>query len=179
MKKILLILFFSGFIFSAFSQGNATIFLKFSDDAITGDSFQEGFESFVEALSVSYGVSNPGAAGGAGGGGATKANFSDFNFLHYVSSNSPIFNLYVANGKNIQKVEIFFWKINQTGQQSLAYIVTLEGVTVTSVSTTTSADCNLCAVGVESISLSYSKITWEDQKKGIERNWNIATNQAD
>lgn len=176
MKKNILILIFSGFIFPAFSQQNPTIFLKFNDNTFKGESDLIGFESSIPALSVSYGVSNVVVTSG-GGSGAGKAKFTDFNFLHTGSLNSPIFNLYVANGKRIPKVEISFIR-NSSERAVVVYKVTLEGVGITSVSTATNADCNNCSIGVESISLSYTKITWEDLQNNVKASWDISKNSS-
>ncbi len=174
MKKILfafLLLLAGEFVFSQ-SSG---IYLKISDAAFKKEVTGGSFDGFLNAESVSFGVATA-VAPPTGGGGQTagKPSFSDVSFMHQGNFNSPTFNLFTATGKHIQSVDINFVKLNSGGTPEITYIVKLENVTFTSVSTS-SNDCSTCSFGIENITMSYAKITWTDKATNTVHSYDIAT----
>lgn len=175
MKKLFFTLLFISFLFTGFSQTGG-IYIKFSDAAFKGEvTGSPAFSSFMPAYSISYGQAIQVSTSGGTGQVASKPSLSDISFLRDGSLNSPTFAWFSSLGKHIASAEIDFVKV-VAGVETIIYKVTLENVIITSVSTSGSNDCNTCAFGQESVSLTYTKITWLDVKSGTTHFFDIANN---
>lgn len=163
--------------FALSSRGqNDQILIRFSEPTITGESTLTGYTDYVQALSVNFGESTQ-VTIGAGGVSKGKPDFSNFIFVHNGNKNSPLFNLYVANGKTIATAEIVFLRtIN--AKPTVIYKITLTNVILTSVNTSGAGDCSSCAFGVENISMFFTKIKWEDPVSNTSAVWDLSSSQG-
>ena len=176
MKKLFFTLLFISFLSTGFSQTGG-IYIRLSDPSFKSEvTNNPAYSGFIPALSISYGQSTPVSTGG-GGQIPGRPNFSDLSFMRDGSLNSPTFALFSAMGKHIATAEIDFVKV-VSGVETTIYKVTLNNVIITSVSTSGTSDCNTCAFGQESISLTYTKITWLDVKSGTSHYYDLAANMG-
>ena len=140
---------------------------------IPGESTDPTHTGQVDVLAWSWGMSNPGVAGGAGGG-ASKANFQDLSLTKYVDKASPLLMLHCANGAHISKATLYVSKSGATNSEYIKIILT--DILVTSVSTGGSGGEDKLT---ENISLNFSKVEYDYSPDGtaasyIPFTWNIA-----
>jgi type VI secretion system secreted protein Hcp len=147
-------------------------------EGIEGESKDAKHKGWIDAINLSYGVSQSSSM--FTGGGVGKADFSGLSFSHYFDQASPNLFNYCAAGKHIPKVEISACK-SGGGQQEFAHI-TLTDVIVSGVT----PNGNAGSMWVEAVSLSYSRIVIEvkEQKQdgstaaGISGGWDVKENKA-
>jgi type VI secretion system secreted protein Hcp len=132
----------------------ADIFGKIGD--IKGESLDAKHPGEIEILSYSWGVSQTGTMGFGGGGGAGKANFQDFNFMHYVDKSSPVLLQRCATGEHIKEATITVRKAGAKGPQEYL-IIKFHDLLVSSVSSSGAGD----ASSSESVTLNYAKVVVE------------------
>ncbi|MDR2259958.1 MAG: type VI secretion system tube protein Hcp [Azoarcus sp.] len=104
----------------------AEIYIKI--EGITGECKDTKHKNWVEALSLTYGVSQSSSMFTGGGGGVGKADFDSLSFLHYYDRASPNLFKFCAAGKHIPTVEVSLCK-SGGGQQEFAHL-TLSDVLV-------------------------------------------------
>jgi len=132
----------------------ADIFGKIGD--IKGESNDAKHKDEIEILSYSWGVSQTGTMSFGGGGGAGKANFQDFNFMHYLDKASPVLLQRCATGEHIKEATITVRKAGQ--KEPLEYlIIKLSDILVSSVSSSGTGDASTS----ESVTLNYAKVIVE------------------
>jgi type VI secretion system secreted protein Hcp len=132
----------------------ADIFGKIGD--IKGESGDAKHKDEIEILSYSWGVSQTGTMAFGGGGGAGKANFQDFNFMHYLDKASPVLLQRCASGEHIKEATITVRKAGQ--KEPLEYLVIkLSDILVSSVSSSGTGDASTS----ESVTLNYAKVIVE------------------
>ena len=132
----------------------ADIFGKIGD--IKGESNDAKHPGEIEILSYSWGVSQTGTMAYGGGGGAGKANFQDFNFMHYLDKASPVLLQRCATGEHIKEATITVRKAGK--KEPLEYlIIKLTDILVSNVSSSGAGDASTS----ESVTLNYSKIELE------------------
>ena len=132
----------------------ADIFGKIGD--IKGESNDAKHPGEIEILSYSWGVSQTGTMSFGGGGGAGKANFQDFNFMHYLDKASPVLLQRCATGEHIKEATITVRKAGQ--KEPLEYlIIKLSDILVSSVSSSGTGDASTS----ESVTLNYAKVIVE------------------
>ena len=122
-------------------------------------------------LAYSGGISNSGSIQ-TGGGGAGKANLQDISATLTAGKMSMAFLESVTKGTHFPEMKLKFYNLSK----KLYYQITLTDVLVSSVSFGGSCGTNPCATQTENVSLSYSKIKWEDFANGTSYEFNIATN---
>ena len=153
------------------------IFLKL--DGIDGESQDQVHANEIDVDSYSMGVVNAGAGGGAGAG---KAMVNDLHFTWKVNKASP--NVFIAccTGRPIATAAVTVRKSG--GSAPVEYeTIKLTGVFVSSFSKATHSDGE---IGIESVSLTFSKIeyTYKPQSKSgapeaaITKSYDIKANRA-
>lgn len=150
-------------IFGLINYADAAVdmFLKVENIAnqapIEGESTTEGYENWIDILSVSWGVSNPAPIISGGGGGAGKASFSDFNFVKKTDKSSPKLFLAVAKGEVLPSAN--FHVTDLIGAKVTPYIIfNLDKVRVTSYSISGAEGTDR---PTESLSLNFAKVQYE------------------
>jgi type VI secretion system secreted protein Hcp len=144
---------------------------------ITGESTDANHRGWIDVLSFSHGLSNPGA--GVLGAGGSKVSHADFVLAKTLDKSTlPLF-LKVNQGTRTETVVVEFQK---SGNNPVVfYRVTLSDAVVTSVSTQGSAGGNAV---FDSLSIAYKKIAWEywpidaSGKAGpvVRSEWDLTTN---
>jgi len=157
-------------------MARSDIFLKL--DGIDGESQDQAHKNEIEVESYSMGVVNAGAGGGAGAG---KAMVNDAHFTWKVNKASP--NVFIAccAGRPIATATI---TVRKAGETPLEYeTIKLTGVFVSSFSKATHNDGE---IGMESVSLTFSKVeyTYKPQTKAgaadaaITKSYDVKANKA-
>ncbi len=157
------------------------MFIKIKD--IDGESKDDKHKDWIDVLSWSWGMDNPGrAAAGGGRGGGGRVNIQDLSFSHPLDKASPSLMLHCATGEHIKDATLTVRKAGGDAQQQDYYIITMERIKVTSVSLGSSSGDE---DPVEDVTLNFSevKVKYIEQDarggtKGIhEFGWNVATNK--
>ena len=156
-------------------------FLKF--DGITGESTDDKHKDWIDLLSFSWGVIQPGRA--AGSGLAEKAQSIDFTYTHLLDKSSPMMLSASYSGRTIASALLEV--CSSTGSKSRFYYTTMSSVMVSSVKNTG----NLSVTPIpnkptEEITLNFAKVQWTysavDSKgvisSPITGNWDLKTNKA-
>lgn len=108
------------------------MFIKIQD--IDGESLDDKHKNWIDVLSWSWGMENPGRAAGDGGrGGGGRVNIQDVSFSHPLDKSSPDLMLYCCTGKHIEEATLTLRKAGGEQREDY-YIITMEKVLVTSVS---------------------------------------------
>jgi type VI secretion system secreted protein Hcp len=167
-------------VFSFVQRRSAMSEIYVKIEGIDGESKDAKHKNWIDAVSLSYGVSQSSSMFSGGGGGVGKADFNGVTFSHYFDRASPNLFKYCAAGKHIPKVEISGCK-SGGGQQEFVR-VTLTDVIVTGV--TPGGDAG--SMWVETVSLSYSQIVIEAKEQnadgsmgaGIAGGWDVKENKV-
>lgn len=85
----------------------------------------------LNILSASNGMSNSGTTHMSAGGGAGKANFQDLSIARLADENSPRIRFYVATGRHMDYVELFFLKLNGEGIYEIDHKIRMEDCLIT------------------------------------------------
>jgi type VI secretion system secreted protein Hcp len=149
-----------------FEQGGSMseIFVKI--EGITGESKDAKHKGWIDAINLSYGVSQSSSMSSGGGGGVGKADFRGLAFSHFLDRASPTLFKYCAAGKHVPTVEVSACK-SGGGQQEFVHIV-LSDVLVTSVEPSGAAG----DMWVETVCLSYSRIVIEVREQSASGSMN-------
>lgn len=159
-------------------------FLKI--DSIPGDSTDDKHQGWIEILSYSHTIDQPvtrsASAGGARAG--ERANHGVFTIVKDLDKASTKLALAVCQGTSIKSVELQLCRATGSKQQYMSYL--MNDCIVTHVAP--SGDANgEGALPTETISFSYSKITWTytdtDEKTGaskgnLSNHWDTTTNSG-
>ncbi|MDR1425030.1 MAG: type VI secretion system tube protein Hcp [Azoarcus sp.] len=149
-------------------------------EGIEGESKDAKHKGWIDAINLSYGVSQSSSVFTGGGGGVGKADFNGLAFTHYFDRASPNLFKYCAAGKHIATVEISGCK-SGGGQQEFVH-VKLSDVIVIGVT----PNGNAGSMWVETVSLAYSQIVIEAKEQkadgsmvaGVSGGWNVKENKA-
>ena len=149
------------FLFCAFAlalpaQAASDIFLQV--EGIPGESTDDKHKAWIEVLSFSTGVTQPGAAAAGAARAAGKVEIAPFTVVKLVDSTSPKLFINACNGKHIQKVVIEVASSGEKKQVFLKY--TLSDVLVGSIRTS-AAGASEATRPTEEVSFSFSKIEME------------------
>ena len=153
------------------------IFIKI--EGITGESKDAKHKGWIDAINLSYGVSQSSSMSSGGGGGVGRADFKGLVCSHFLDRASPALFKYCAAGKHVPTVEVSVCK-SGGGQQEFVHIV-LSDVLVTSVEPGGAAGDMLA----ETVCLSYSKIVIEVKEQSasgsmsatVSSGWNVKENR--
>ena len=154
MKKIIVSIFVTFFLLTG-SRAFTQIYISF--DGVEGESNAKGLKGAIEISSFSTGITNSAPAVKTGAGLiAGKASMSELVFTKQRGSSSAAIQAFAFNGKHTTKVELRFYKANNTTTPYL--IITLEDVLVNG----WKIDVDKSGNSVETISLLTAKIRFED-----------------
>ncbi len=124
------------------------IVVKIKD--IEGESMVAGHLKEIDVHSVSWGLHNQATTHLGGGGGAGKVAFQDVHFSKHFDAASNVLQMRCADGKHIDKAEIFFRK--QGGGQKEYLVITLEQLLISNYQGSN---------GGEQFSISFSKFKFD------------------
>jgi len=167
------------------------IFIQFVDIApLKGESTSAQGKDQIELKSFRHKVRMPLSAGEVSNTSRRygRTAHEDFTFVKYVDQTSPSLNQYCSGGNNFAKVIATVYQAAEVGSDNapIPYLqYTLENVIITSVEI--HADGK--DLPIESVTLSYTKITWAYKVQKQESpgdlvsgsttaSWNLATNAA-
>ena len=157
-------------------------FLKI--DGIPGESSDDKHKEWIEILSYSHGLSQPGSGAVSSGGSRTaeRCDHQDFSVVKTLDKASPKLALTCCNGKHIKEVTLELCRAAGDKQKYMEYRIA--DVIVSSVRPGGSAQGGE-ALPLEEVSFSYGKIEWTytetDHKTGepkgdIATNWDLVAN---
>lgn len=154
------------------------MFLKI--EGVDGESTDDKHKDWIEVLSYSHGVSQPGAIQGGGGGTITRPEHEEISIVKEIDKATPKLNLFCCNGKTFGGVQIELCRaadketyMKYTLYDAIISAVKLKGEPQTGEDRPT-----------EDVSFVYGKIDWvytefdaNDNKVGtVETQWDIEAN---
>jgi len=155
-------------------------------DGVPGESTDDKHKGWIELLSYSHGVSQPGSGAASSGGArsAERCDHQDFSIVHTLDKASPKLSLYCCNGKHLKEVVMELCRATGNKQKYMEY--KLSDVIVSSVRPGGSAQGGE-ALPLEEVSFNYGKIEWTytetDHKSGeakgdVKANWDLTANKG-
>jgi type VI secretion system Hcp family effector len=155
---------------------------------IPGEANEPAHSNWIEALSVSYMLSQPSGAGSsAAGGGKTgsKVAFSELYFVKEIDRSTPKLALACANGKSYPSVVIEFTRMI-AGSSKTYLKLTLTNVTVSSVMSVMSPRAKDDFTHLEQVSLRFARIEWQYKRYNdsgglidtITEQWDVKANKG-
>ncbi len=153
-------------------------------EGIDGECTDEAHKKWIELLSYSHGVSQPGSGSVSSGGArsAERCDHQDFSVVKSLDKTSPKLNLFCCNGKHIPTVTVELCRATENKQKYMEY--KMSDVIVSSVRPGGSAQGGE-ALPLEEVSFNYGKIEWiyteTDHKTGapkgdVKAHWNLVDN---
>jgi len=153
-------------------------------NGITGESIDEQHDDWIDVLSYSHGISQPGADSITSGisRSAMRSEHQGFTIAKYLDKSSPKLALYCCSGTHIP--EVILELCYATGDKLRFMEYTLSDVIVSSVSPSGSVESGE-ARPLEEVSFSYSRIEWKytemdpgtgKAKGNVEAEWDLTTN---
>jgi type VI secretion system secreted protein Hcp len=131
LKKLLQVAFLCSAALAFNAQAVFDMFLKL--DMIDGESKDSVHVNEIEVLAWSWGLSYPGTTHLGGGLGEAKASFQDISITKYIDKSSPLLAERLATGAQITDAKL---TVRTAGGEQVEYfIITMETVLVTSLST--------------------------------------------
>lgn len=155
-------------------------------DGVPGESTDDKHKDWIELLSYSHGVSQPGSGSASSGGArsAERCDHQDFSIVHTLDKASPKLALYCCNGKHLKEVVMELCRATGDKQKYMEY--KLGDVIVSSVRPGGSAQGGE-ALPLEEVTFNYGKIEWTytetDHKSGkakgdVKANWDLTANKG-
>ena len=132
------------------------IFLRV--DGIAGECAAAKHKGEMDVLSFSFGATNTGAMAYGSGGATGKAQVQDLHIVKRCDKASPSLFLAALSGKNINLVRLVC--DDSGGDQATFLTVTLEGVLVSSITTSGNPAAD-ATKPTEEVTFRFAKITWE------------------
>jgi type VI secretion system secreted protein Hcp len=159
-------------------------FLKI--EGIPGECTDEKHKDWIEVLSYSHGLSQPGSGSVSSGGArsAERCDHQDFSVVKTLDKTSPTLNIYCCNGKHIGKIQVQLCRATGEKQQYMEYI--LADSIVSSVRPGGSSQGGE-ALPLEEVSFNYGKIEWIYTETGhkageaggvIQKSWDLVENKG-
>lgn len=159
-------------------------FLKI--DGIPGESTDDKHKDWIEVLSYSHGLAQPGAGARSSGGAASaeRCNHQDFSVVKVLDKASAKLALHCCNGKHIGSVKLELCRATGDKQKYMEYVLT--DVIVSSVRPGGSSHGGE-QLPLEEASFNYGKIEWiytaTDHKTGkpagdVKANWSVVENKG-
>lgn len=122
-------------------------------EGVEGESADDKHKKEIDIESFSWGMTQTGTMHAGGGGGAGKVNVQDMTITKKIDKSTPTLAIKCANGEHISKATL---TCRKAGKEALEYyIVTMEGVMISSVSIGGSEQDEQ---PTEMISLNFSKV---------------------
>jgi type VI secretion system secreted protein Hcp len=146
-----------------------------------GSSTDSKHAGWMDAKSVSWGVSQSTSAHTGGGSGVGRADFQVFQFIKYVDKATPNLMKHCASGKHLDQLVLSVCKAGGTQQEYLK--VTLKEVFVTGVQLVSNTESPRM---MEQVSLSYGMMTIEAKDQNADGSlgaavtgaWDVKQNKA-
>jgi type VI secretion system Hcp family effector len=130
--------------------------------------------NIITVLAYSYALQNTMTIGSAGGGaGEGKAVHKPVTITHVMGGSSPQFLFAAATGERLPKVEIDFFRIANTGKETVYYRVTLTNAFVSEVAQRSTGDNVL-----EDVSFIFEKIEQKSLVANTDFTANVVTGAA-
>ena len=159
-------------------------FLKI--DGVPGESTDDKHADWIELLSFSHGVSQPGSGSVSSGGArsAERCDHQDFSVVKSLDKASPKLKLFCCNGKHVASIKMELCRATESKQKYMEYV--LSDVIVSSVRPGGSSEGGE-ALPLEEVSFNYGKIEWiyteTDHKTGkpagdVKAEWDLVTNKG-
>lgn len=155
-------------------------------EGIPGESTDDRHTEWIDVLSYSWGVSQPGSGLVSSGStrSAERADYMDFSVVKTIDKTSPKLALYCSSGTHLDEVTLELCRAEEDKQRIMAY--KMEDVIVSSVRPSGPTQGGE-ALPLEEVSFSYGKITWTytevDHKTGkpkgdVEAYWDLEANKG-
>ncbi|MEN6426764.1 MAG: type VI secretion system tube protein Hcp [Phycisphaerales bacterium] len=159
-------------------------FLKI--DVIPGESTDDKHKDWIEILSFSHGVSQPGSGSSSTGGARSsqRCDHQDFSIVKTLDKASPKLALSCCNGEHIKKINVELCRATGDKQKYMEFA--LSDVIVSSVRPGGSSQGGE-TLPLEEVSFSYGKIEWiytaTDHKTGkpagdVKTFWDLTANKG-
>jgi len=159
-------------------------FLKIN--GVPGESTDDKHSDWIELLSFSHGVSQPGSGSVSSGGArsAERCDHEDFSVVKAMDKASPKLALFCCNGTHIDQIKMELCRATGDKQKYMEYV--LSDVIVASARPGGSAQGGE-ALPLEEVSFNYGKIEWKytetDHKTGkpkgdVAANWDLVSNKG-
>jgi len=153
-------------------------------EGVPGESTDENHSEWIEILSYSHGVSQPGSGSVSSGGArsAERSEHQDFSIVKSLDKATPKLNLYCCNGTHIPKVKIELCRATGEKQKYMEYL--MSDVLVSSVRPGGSSQGGE-NLPLEEVTFNYGKMEWTytetDHKTGTAKgdilaNWDLTLN---
>lgn len=155
-------------------------FLKI--DTVPGESTDDKHSEWIECLSYSHGVSQPGTILSGGAQGAERSVHEDFTVVKSLDKASPKLNLACCNGEHISELKLELTSASGDKQKYMVYVMT--DCIVSSVRPQGNTQGSE-TVPLEEVSFNYGKIQWTytetDSQTGapkgdVATQWDLVTN---
>ena len=153
-------------------------------DGIKGDSTDEAHKEWIEILSFSHGLSQPGGGSASAEGGLTggRADHQDFSVTKRLDSASPLLALFCCNGKHIATMKMELCRAMENKVTFMVY--DFKDCIVASYSPAGSS-AGEDPIPMEEVSFRYGQINWsytqtDPKQKGatIKAGWSTIQNKA-
>ncbi|MDT8273411.1 MAG: type VI secretion system tube protein Hcp [Desulfomonilia bacterium] len=159
-------------------------FLKI--EGIPGESTDDKHKDWIEILSYSHGLSQPGSGSVSSGGSrsAERCDHQDFSIVKALDKSSPKLALFCCNGQHIKEVKLELCRAVGDKQKYMEY--KLSDVIVSSVRPGGSSQGGE-TLPLEEVSFNYGKIDWTytetDHKTGkpkgdVKAYWDLSSNKG-
>ena len=159
-------------------------FLKI--DGVPGESTDDKHSDWIELLSYSHGVSQPGSGAQSSGGArsAERCDHEDFSVVKSIDKASPKLALFCCNGSHIKEIKMELCRA--TGDKQKYMEVVMTDVIVSSVRPGGSAQGGE-SLPLEEVAFNYGKIEWAytqtDHKTGkpkgdVKAHWDLVANKG-
>ncbi len=144
-------------------------------EPIKGDSNDPEHKDWIQAISFSWGVSNPNS-GSPGGGGSDSPAFTDFEIVHKMDLSSPKLALAVCNGQHIKEVILDLCQPDN-GRIFMEY--RFEDVILTSLNP--AGEVKSGEIPMEQFGFTYRRVEWRyypADGSPVLADWDLITNKS-
>jgi type VI secretion system secreted protein Hcp len=155
-------------------------------DGVPGESSDDKHKDWIEILSYSHGLSQPGSGSASSGGGrsAERCDHQDFSIVKTLDKASPKLALFCCRGDHIKEIKMDLCRA--TGDKQKYMEIKLSNVIVSSWRPGGSAQGGE-SLPLEEVSFNYGKIEWiytqTDHETGkpkgdVKANWDLVANKG-
>ena len=165
--------------------GSPAVDMFLNIDGVPGESTDDKHKEWIDILSYSWGVSQPGAGSLSSGGArsAERADHSDFSIVKTLDKASPKLALYCSNGTHIKEIVVELCRATEDKQKYMEY--KMNDVIISSVSVSGSAGEE--PLPLEEVTFAYGRIEWTytetdpatgKPKGDIKAYWDLVANKG-
>lgn len=148
-------------------------------EGVSGESQDSNHKGWIDALSYTWGASQPGNVAVGGGGGAGKVTYRDLSVQALIDKATPTLLTYCSSGKHVTKVIL---SVCKAGGTQIEYSrITLEDVLITLTEFNGVSNTDTIAVNYNFQAAKVSLKYWIQTEKGgkgaeVSGGWNIKKN---